>query len=33
LKDETGAASRRIDLAIEQALRLLPVPERLALAA
>lgn len=33
LRDEHGAASRRIDLAIEQALRLSPVPARLALAA
>jgi FMN reductase len=33
LKDPSGAASRRIDLAVEQALRLLPVPVRLALAA
>jgi len=33
LKDESGAGSRRIDLAIEQALKLLPAPKPLALAA
>ena len=33
LRDERGAASKRIDLAIEQALRLLPAPTQLALAA